>query len=671
MKFLKINIILTILTCWTNLVHPQWQQTNGPHGGQIYCLTTSGTELYAGTHAMCGKVFRSTNNGANWSLLASLSTDYVYSIAVDGDTIYAGTHHGIFISYDHGSTWINSNSGIPNTMVYAIVKCGTTVFAGTHYDGVFISVNNGVNWSATSLSSIQIRSFAVRGTTVYAGSYNGVYSSDDFGFSWQPLNTGLPIAIFSLAVDSSNIFVGTAGGVYMSPNNGATWTQLVNTGVYSYVRSLLISGTHIYAGLENGGIYFSANYGLSWSQINTGLLNTYVFALTSIGNNLFVGTQGGGVFTSVNGGTSWSAVNAGLIDTYVCGLAECDTGLLAGALGGVSLTTDNGDNWSVMNNGLPMGSHILSFAKIGTNIFTGIHGRGVYLSTDNGMNWIARNNGFDDIYVHGLAAKGTTLFAGTADGIYKSVDSGATWSLLSAALYHTYSILIYGDYIFAGTGHGIYVSNDNGQSWVSSYNGLSSSIIVSFAVIGTTIFAGTLTGVSITSDTGASWNSSGLPFTDFIHSMATYDSAIYVGTSIHGVYMSKDLGITWNNVNMGLSDYYIESLAILNPHTEPCIYAGTGSSGVWKCPLYLLTSTDEIKLTNDMLIYPNPAKDYFSIECLQNSLLEIFNLQGQCMRKQLIYQGKTNINISMMEKGIYILKLSNKDKSELKKLVKD
>ena len=72
-----------------------------------------------------------------------------------------------------------------------------------------------------------------------------------------------------------------------------------------------------------------------------------------------------------------------------------------------------------------------------------------------------------------------------------------------------------------------------------------------------------------------------------------------------------------------------------------------------------------------MIIYPNPAKNNLTIESQQKSTIEIFNIQGQTILQQSLQQGKTDIDISRLAIGIYILKLSNNEKIEETRFVKE
>ena len=88
----------------------------------------------------------------------------------------------------------------------------------------------------------------------------------------------------------------------------------------------------------------------------------------------------------------------------------------------------------------------------------------------------------------------------------------------------------------------------------------------------------------------------------------------------------------------------------------------TGTSGI-----------KEITVQNDILVYPNPTKEYLTIVTNSNKeqRLEIVNLIGQTVYTSNINK-KTTINTSVFANGIYILKLSSdKEKTVVKKFVKE
>jgi hypothetical protein len=69
---------------------------------------------------------------------------------------------------------------------------------------------------------------------------------------------------------------------------------------------------------------------------------------------------------------------------------------------------------------------------------TGEWGGGVFKSTDSGTTWTAMNQGLPEGWVYTIAidpTNPTTLYAGThSKGVYKSLDGGASWQSKSKGL---------------------------------------------------------------------------------------------------------------------------------------------------------------------------------------------------------------------------------------------
>jgi hypothetical protein len=101
-----------------------------------------------------GKVFCSTNNGANWTNISNGLNSPVRSIAISGNNIFAGTEgkslftigDGIYLSSNNGANWTQVNNGLPLTIGIHLAVSGNNVFAGLD-SGIFLSTNNGSNWT--------------------------------------------------------------------------------------------------------------------------------------------------------------------------------------------------------------------------------------------------------------------------------------------------------------------------------------------------------------------------------------------------------------------------------------------------------------------------------------------------------------------------------------------
>lgn len=113
-------------------------------------INDSNRYIFAGTDNE--GVFRSTNNGTNWTRkVSNLTNLYVSALAINADgNIFAGTGGGgVFLSTTNGDTW--SQTGLRNTWVHSLAINSTgNLFAGTRYDGIFRSGDNGNNWTQTN-----------------------------------------------------------------------------------------------------------------------------------------------------------------------------------------------------------------------------------------------------------------------------------------------------------------------------------------------------------------------------------------------------------------------------------------------------------------------------------------------------------------------------------------
>ena len=76
------------------------------------------------------------------------------------------------------------------------------------------------------------------------------------------------------------------------------------------------------------------------------------------------------------------------------------------------------------------------------------------------------------------------------------------------------------------------------------------------------------------------------------------------------------------------------------------------------------TSTESLLKNKDLKIYPNPSDGWFTIEFpedLSAQQISISNIAGQVVFEQQLQMqgGKTNLDLSYLERGLYFLRLNN------------
>jgi len=279
----------------------QWVDTGAPFGGPVYTIVTDEPNIFIGTNQ--GGVYRSTDNGSNWEQVNSgLTTASVKALTFAGSYLFAGTStKGIFRSADNGSNWVEVNNGLSVLFINTLAVSGSNIFAGAKLSvtggGVFLSTNNGDNWTYVGLTNYEVYSFAVSGNNIFAGTSNGVYLSTDNGSNWTEVNSGLTESdVYSLKFSNSNLYAGTPNGLFYSSDNGSNWTNINSSTLDNVsIRSIAIHQVDIIVGTDGDGVYVSADNGSTWDENDTGLPNTFasVYALTTSSTKIYAGTFSG------------------------------------------------------------------------------------------------------------------------------------------------------------------------------------------------------------------------------------------------------------------------------------------------------------------------------------------------------------------------------------------
>jgi photosystem II stability/assembly factor-like uncharacterized protein len=188
----------------------------GLNNNEIYSLASNQTRAFAGLH-LSGLFYSS--GGTSW-FISSLNVINIKSIAVNGNFILAGAggNAGVYLSTNNGNNW--TGTSLNNKSVYSLALNGSNAYAGTG-GGVYYSRDSGHTWTRSSLNNDLVYSLAVAGNAVYAGTeLNGVFLSTNNGLNWSQLNDGLPagITIYSLYLYNNYVYAGASqNSVYRRP----------------------------------------------------------------------------------------------------------------------------------------------------------------------------------------------------------------------------------------------------------------------------------------------------------------------------------------------------------------------------------------------------------------------------------------------------------------------
>lgn len=242
--------------------------THVAYGASVQAIAVgSNGYIYAGTY---NGIYLSTDMGGSW--ITTTMTDQTMSLSVaPSGVVLAGTNsNGIFASTDNGTNWTQIATSTGEEVYSVAINSSGYIFAGTYDDvatpnlgGVYRSTDGGKDWVQVGLANTWVWTLAINSSgDIFAGTYGyGVYLSTDGGNTWTQENSGLTnTLIYSLAVNSSgDIFAGSDGnGVYETTDNGSSWTATGPTDRTFWALAVSPSG-YVFAGADSGGVYRTTN----------------------------------------------------------------------------------------------------------------------------------------------------------------------------------------------------------------------------------------------------------------------------------------------------------------------------------------------------------------------------------------------------------------------------
>ncbi len=100
-----------------------------------------------------------------------------------------------------------------------------------------------------------------------------------------------------------------------------------------------------------------------------------------------------------------------------------------------------------------------------------------------------------------------------------------------------------------------------------------------FTVNGTNIFAGTTDGVILSTNNGTNWTAVNTGLSNkYIEALAVIGTNVFAGTDGGGVYRSTNNGTSWTAVNTGLTNNRVFALAVSGTN----LFAGTSGGGIFR-----------------------------------------------------------------------------------------
>lgn len=659
----------------------QWVNVSGPFNEPVNCFATGGNRIYAGTDG--DGILISSDNGMNWTRADTGLTDpYIWSLAVNGTDIFAGTGVGIFVSTNNGLTWSKTDSSGPNDLVSTLAVTPGYLIAGT-VSGVYVSTDNGSTWTQRNngLVGPDVTRLLFNGPELVAGilsyddAYTGVFISTDHGMTWSRRDSGLAgRQIGPLAVLGDRLVAAAGNGVFSSTNDGMTWTETDSGLDDRGITALATSGANLLAGTQFG-VFVSSDSARSWSRVDSSLIGDVdAFAVDGM-NTILAADNPFRICLSTDFGTSWVEENSALRGNITSAVA-IRADIFVGSNGGIYHSKDNGKIWLSSDVGLT-NLYVTGLVTYRGDLFAGTQGSGVYVSTNSGSSWNRRDSGMGNTFIDAMVLKDTTLIVSASHGVfYSSTDGALNWKKLDSIGANVSSLAVSGANLFAATNLGVYISTNSGSTWTPENNGLADTYVSFLAVAGSYLAAGTnigstpVVGVYVSSDNGTSWTqeNTGLPQT-LISGLGAYHTDLFVGTSYYGsIFISTNEGADWVPFDAGLQYRWGISGFTFN---DSNLYAWGGNT-LWCRPLSdIITGTNRpgntIPTRFQLLQnYPNPFNPSTVISYLLPArtrvVLEVFNLLGQKVgtlvdKQQSAGEHIVTFSAGKLASGVYFYRL--------------
>ncbi|MFH1258401.1 MAG: hypothetical protein ABII74_01060 [Elusimicrobiota bacterium] len=311
---------------------------------------------------------------------------------------------------------------------------------------------------------------------------------------------------------------------------------------------------------------------------------------------IFTDYSKGTVSKSGNNGNTWPDHGLSTATVYALAIDPNDANRLYAGSGGMGVfrTTNGGNTWRRLLSNIALTNENVyclaidpTTADPALRLYAGTE-NGVYRSVDSGDNWGQLGLTTHTVYALAIDPGAVlTLYAGTrGDGLLKTINGGALpadWSEVGGGLpagttVQAISMKDSSGICIGTRGQGVYQTVDGATTWNPAATGLTvgTTIYTLTGEPGTdTIYAGTAGGIFRTTNKGVDWAdiTTTLPANTPIFSIAhkAMGNKLFVGTN-DGLYIGPDDGSNWDVLNPSLSGSFVNALVTPGGNV---FYAGT------------------------------------------------------------------------------------------------
>lgn len=648
-------------------------------------------------------VYRTADAGLTWTRVVSIHMEDIIFHPTSPDIVYASGNangrRGYYRSTDNGVTWTSSAAGLPtanagnnlgrmmlavtpaepNYVYLLIIKNGTGSYA---YHGLYRSTDAGVTFTAMSeLSSnlnfrqgwydLMVQVDPNDADLVYIADWE-LFKSTDGGIIWsksQPSNLHVDLHDFEFHPKTGDIWIANDGGMYQAPNQnqatnvvirseGLAATQFYRMGTSVHEASTVLTGSQDNGTMEREGVNWTRAGGgdgmeclISWEDPD--------FQVTSSQNGFFNKRQFGNA-------TAWLRPNTtGEDGAWTTPFIQDHTYPRTYYAGYESVwITENQSSWRNLSGDLNSGElHKVIVPQISQGFFIYATTRSVFHRTlDKGVSWARKGlpGSLEDLVVN--PRKPQELYGAFANGVFKSIDAGDTWTDITRDLPPIpVTAIVYQrggpEALYVGTTTGIYYTDSTLNGWIPFLDGLPNVEVRELEI---SYCAGKLRA-------------------------ATYGRGLWESELYPNGFQLLDVNI---EVNPGTDNMDAELTADVTGGYGPFTYAWDNfqttpnlmnpTSGAYSVTItdknhcvvtdtavLMATAIEDLAGIEELVLYPNPTKDVLNIsfegERPFKGKIQLYNTLGQVVltKNIAIYTGKNKQELSLtsLDAGMYILHL--------------
>ena len=372
-----------------------------------------------------------------------------------------------------------------------------------------------------------------------------------------------------------------------------------------------------------------------------------VYCIT--GNTVVVVGNGGTILKTTDGGANWLQKTSGATSNLMkVQFLSPTIGYAVGTNGTLLKTINAGESWTSIAIGGNTNLFGLSVLNENTFFISGDGGL-VEKTTDGGTSFSVEtspeNQTVSDIQFFnenvGFAKAGVVDFFHQFNNFYKTTDGGTTWTLVTSDPIDSFFFLNENIGFINKTNNGFYKTTDGG---------------LNFMLIG---------------------NSKSLELDIYtVNENVVWDIGnFYTLCSCDNYCISKRFADVQQQIDNCYNTYTFEFLfTAIHFANETTGYVVGINGTIYKngTGINVPLAVDEFKKTDMIKIYPNPASSTITIENNSSSIITSITISDINGRKVLEAKNdKSNIDISSLVKGVYLVKVSSDNGNVTKKLIRE